>query len=48
MMIKTGIEVAQENTVFYYVPPRSQKDVNSQYIAIVEGLGVNRATNCFS
>ena len=37
MMLKTGMEVAQEYTVFNYGPPRPQKYLKPQDITIVAG-----------
>ena len=46
MMLKTGLEVAQDYTVFNYVPPIPQKDLNSQDRTIVSGPGMNLEKNC--
>ena len=43
MMMKTGMEVAQDYTVFDYGPPRPQKDINPQDRTIVAVPGVNLA-----
>ena len=32
MIIKTGMEVSQDCTVFNYGPPRPQKDLKPQYV----------------
>ena len=39
--------MAQYYTVFNYVPPIPQKDINSQDITIVAGSGVNLASKTF-
>ena len=37
MMLRIGMEVDQDYTVFNYVPPRPQKDLKSQDRTIVAG-----------
>ena len=43
MMLKTGMEVAQDYTVFNYGSPKSQKFLKYQYMTIVSRPGVNPA-----
>ena len=43
MILKTGIELAQEYTFFNYGPPRPHKDINYQDITIVAWPGFNLA-----
>ena len=43
MMLKTGMEVAQDYTAFNYGPPRPQKYLNPQDRKIVAGPGMNLA-----
>ena len=40
MMLKTGMELAQDYTVFNYKPPRPQKDLKSQDRTIVTDPGM--------
>ena len=44
MMLKTGIKVAHDYSIFEYVPPIPHKNVKSQYRTIVSGTGVNLET----
>ena len=48
MMMKTGMEVAHDYTVFNYIPPIPHKNLNYQYRTIVAGPGINPASNYFS
>ena len=41
MMLKTGMKVAQDYTVFNYRPPRPQNNLNPQNRMVVIGTGVN-------
>ena len=43
MMLKTGMELAQDYTIFNYVLPIPQKDLKSQDRTIVAGPGMNPA-----
>ena len=43
MMLKIGMEVAQDYTFFNYIPPIPQKDTKYQYRKIFAGTGVNLA-----
>ena len=43
MMLKAGLQVAQDYTVFNYRPPRPQKDLNTQDRTIVTGPGIKPA-----
>ena len=47
MMLKTGMEVAQDYTILNYRPPRPQKDANSQYRTVVAGTGLKLAPKLF-
>ena len=44
MMLETGMEVAQDYTVFNYVLPIPQKYLKSQVRTIVANPGINPAT----
>ena len=48
MILKTRLEVAQDYTVFNYVPPIPQKDLKSQDIKILAGPGMKTTTIFFS
>ena len=39
MILTTGMKVAQDNSVFNYVPPIPQNNVKPQYRTIVTGTG---------
>ena len=43
MMLKIGMEVAQDYTFLDYGPPIPQKDIKPQYRKIVAGTGLNLA-----
>ena len=43
MIMKTGMEVTQDYTVFRYGPPRPQKYLNNQDITKVAGTGMKPA-----
>ena len=43
MILKTGMEVAQDYTVFNHGPPIPQKDLKSQDRTIVAGPGMKPA-----
>ena len=43
MILKTGLEVDQDYTIFNYGPPIPQKDLKSQYRTILSGPGMNPA-----
>ena len=45
MVLKTGMELAQDYTVFNYRPPRPQKDLKSQDRTIVAGPGMKSVPN---
>ena len=47
MMMKIGMEVAQDYTVFKYIPPIPHKDLDTQDITIVSGQGMNLAPKYF-
>ena len=47
IMLKTGLEVDQDYTVFNYVPPSPHKYLKSQYRTIVAGPGINLAPTFF-
>ena len=43
MMLETGVEVAQDHTVFKYGPPRPHKYLKSQDITVVAPPGMKPA-----
>ena len=43
VMLKTGMEVIEDCTIFNYGPPISQKEVNAKDRTIVAGSGVKSA-----
>ena len=45
MMLKIGLRVAQDYTVFNYGPPSQQKDLNPQDRKILAGTGMKPAQN---
>ena len=47
IILKTGIEVAQDYTVFDYGSPIPHEDVKSQYRTVVAGPGFNLAPKYF-
>ena len=48
MMLKTGLGVAQDYTVFNHGPPSPHKDLNPQDRTILAQLGMNLAPIFFS
>ena len=47
MMLKIGMKMAQDYTVFDHGPPRPHRDINYHDRRIVSGAGVNSSRICF-